>query len=345
MAHTVKVQDGTVVYSGPDADTGLTFNVTGGIIATGGLAVGQSATEDGFLSVDDNTNLTITTGLNGNMLIAAGDGGALYMNGAKWPETIPDRNMFLGVSATNTLEYYPFVYATALSDSLSVSELNTAYPAILPGQYVIGPTAVYLNVGTNLWRILGVNSTGTTTPLYDMTGDIFAYALKGVPVNESSANYVELTDDTTGESFGFIRISASTTLTSPITDVAGTIIGFAIPLSTGSSGAVEINHNLTINTQSGNYTFTSLDAAQTLVRMNSSSATTVTIPADMITNLPIGTNILIGRTGTGTVTIAAQGGVVVDTPETYTIYKQFGKVRAIKVAANHWELSGNLTPI
>lgn len=101
---------------------------------------------------------------------------------------------------------------------------------------------------------------------------------------------------------------------------------------------------IAINTQGGNYTLQLSDASNTLIRMTSSSANSVTIPNDTTANLPVGSAVLISQNGTGQTTIVADAGVTIVSPETLKIGKQYGKITAIKVAANSWELEGNLAP-
>lgn len=101
---------------------------------------------------------------------------------------------------------------------------------------------------------------------------------------------------------------------------------------------------ITISPQTGNYTLQLTDAFDTLIRFNSATTSTLTVPNDSTANLPIGSAVLVGWHGVGSVTIAAAGGVTINTPSTLTINKRYGKVTLIKVAANEWDLEGNLTP-
>lgn len=103
---------------------------------------------------------------------------------------------------------------------------------------------------------------------------------------------------------------------------------------------------LTIRTIStNNYTLGALDSNNVLIRVNSSSPATIIIPNDTTYNFDIGTNILVGWNGTGSVSIDYESGVTVDTPETYNIGKRYGKVTLIKTESNHWEIEGNLGPL
>ena len=101
---------------------------------------------------------------------------------------------------------------------------------------------------------------------------------------------------------------------------------------------------LVLNTQAGDYTLQLTDASNTLIRITKASAALVTIPNDSTTDFPVGSAVLISWNGTGAVSIAGEAGVTIDTPDTLNIGKRYGKVTAIKVGANHWEIEGNLEP-
>ena len=127
---------------------------------------------------------------------------------------------------------------------------------------------------------------------------------------------------------------------------AGQVLTSAGPGSTpvwcagGASG-----NPISINTQVSDYTLQISDAYDTLIRITKATLAIVTIPNDSTANLPIGAAVLISWNGLGQVTIGFEIGVTVDTPDTYDIGKQFGKITAIKTGANHWEIEGNLVPL
>ena len=112
-----------------------------------------------------------------------------------------------------------------------------------------------------------------------------------------------------------------------------------------AGGSTPSSSLLTIKTVTGNYTLQIADADNTLIRVDSLSSTVITIANDSIVNIPIGSTVLIGQNGAGPVSISADSGVTIDTPDSYSIGKRFGKITAIKTAANHWEIEGNLVPL
>jgi hypothetical protein len=80
--------------------------------------------------------------------------------------------------------------------------------------------------------------------------------------------------------------------------------------------------------------------------MNSSSATTITIPLDGFSGytFPTGTQIVFAQLGVGQVTVLGQAGVTILTEGArLTTKARYAVGSLIKLAANSWLLSGNLT--
>ena len=114
MAQTVIVQDGIIVYKTSDSTQQVNLQVIGQVNATGKSS----------------------------------------FNGVTYPDgtVTPIAGMYMGSSASNVLQFYPFVLATNGSDALSLATLNSTYPTAQPGQSVLGPTVVYLCTSAGVWR-------------------------------------------------------------------------------------------------------------------------------------------------------------------------------------------------
>jgi len=110
---------------------------------------------------------------------------------------------------------------------------------------------------------------------------------------------------------------------------------------------IEIDSDkMTVKTAPSDYTATIDDGnGRTLVRLTASTPVQFTIPAESAVNFPIGSVLLIGQAGIGQVEIVGAVGVTVNSPESFFIRKQHGKVSAIKVGTNEWDLEGNLQPL
>ena len=258
----ITVQGGNILYKSPDPSYQLSVSYDGVVNISNQLNVGNSLDINGLMTTPDGLDLIISTGTGGNLKLQPTAGLLLY--NSLWPTSEINSGMFIGASALNTLEFYSYIIEFNGSDTLLQADLNTLYPSAQPGQYVIGPTVVYMCVGSNLWRVLG---------------------------------------------------------------------------SDGGGGGAQ---SLYINTQADDYTVQITDAYNTLIRMTKSTATNLTFANDTDINLPIGSLVLISQNGTGQVTIVPASGVTIYSPYTLNIATQYGKITAIKTAANQWEIEGHI---
>lgn len=157
MAQQNRIQDGTIVFSAADPTTyDLGFNVLGNANITKALVVAQDSAFDATIASDTGVDLILTVqpGAPANIRLEPPTGGNVLLNNVAWISNTPNLGGFIGASSTNVLNYYPFVAGNEVSDTLTVSYLNTTYPNIVPGQFVTGSTVVYLNVGLGTWRFL-----------------------------------------------------------------------------------------------------------------------------------------------------------------------------------------------
>lgn len=92
------------------------------------------------------------------------------------------------------------------------------------------------------------------------------------------------------------------------------------------------------NSRTSSYTLALSDQSR-VVEMNSSSATVLTIPTDDIVNFPLGTQIVVIRAGTGTVTI--QSAATLNATPGLNLRAQWSLAVLIKRAANSWVVSGD----
>jgi hypothetical protein len=101
--------------------------------------------------------------------------------------------------------------------------------------------------------------------------------------------------------------------------------------------------SVSLNPQTGNYTFVIGDAGK-LVTVNSSSAQTVTIPTDASVAFPVGTAIGLAALGTGAVSIAGAAGVTVNSLEgaTPALSDQYAGAQCYKISTDTWLVVGSL---
>jgi len=94
--------------------------------------------------------------------------------------------------------------------------------------------------------------------------------------------------------------------------------------------------------ETGDYTLAIADEGKVL-RANSSSNRTITIPLNSGTAIPIGAEIAIIRMGTGTVSISPTAGVTLNSVDNNRKIKdRYGSVALKKIATDEWVLAGSL---
>jgi hypothetical protein len=134
---------------------------------------------------------------------------------------------------------------------------------------------------------------------------------------------------------------AASTVTGPTGPTGPSVTG-----PTGSTGATgPVFSELTGVQYLGSTVLSAVDA-NSLVRINSSLSTTVTIPSDGTSGytFPVGTQIVLTQIGTGLVTIQGDSGVQVLSEGGRNITKaRYAVASLIKLSGNSWLLSGNLS--
>jgi hypothetical protein len=113
--------------------------------------------------------------------------------------------------------------------------------------------------------------------------------------------------------------------------------------SVTTSLGLKVDSLTPITQKSASYTLSALTERDDLIEMGSSSAMTVTIPADSTLNFPIGTSLDILQTSTGQVTIAGAGGVTVNATPGLKLRTTWSSCTLFKRAANTWVVYGDLT--
>jgi hypothetical protein len=100
--------------------------------------------------------------------------------------------------------------------------------------------------------------------------------------------------------------------------------------------------DLEIATLSGASNTLQLTHARKLVRVSHTSATTLTVPANVTAAFPVGSRIVVEQDGAGQLTIAEALGVTIRTPGTLSARAQYSTLVLIKLATNEWLLLGDL---
>lgn len=183
------------------------------------------------------------------------------------------------------------------------------------------------------------NVTGTVVTTANLT-DITAVGT----VTSGSFPVANLTGTTLPASVVSSSLTSVGTLTS--LTVSGAISGNSLASTTtitGASAAITGNavYHTVPDVKSGNYPFVLTDDGK-VIEMN--AAGTFQIPTDAAVNFPIGTQIIVIRTGSGAVNIAAitPGTTTVNGTPGLTLRAQWSGAILIKRAANNWVALGDL---
>ena len=109
------------------------------------------------------------------------------------------------------------------------------------------------------------------------------------------------------------------------------------------SDLLYIKNNLSINTQTANYTLALTDS-NSLVEIASSSSLSFTIPTYSSVPFVPGSEILLVRGGTGSVGITGAAGVTLNSMgNAFNLQGQYASAKAINKSQNIWYLFGDLS--
>lgn len=141
-----------------------------------------------------------------------------------------------------------------------------------------------------------------------------------------------LTIDTTDSSFALADLQ--------VDNVKATGITFADGTTQTKAGVPSASSFIS---KTASYTLDSSSLVDNIIEVNSSSATTITIPLDATINFPVGSSIDIIQTGTGTVSIDKISGVTLNATPGLKLRTQWSSATILKRAANTWIAYGDLT--
>jgi hypothetical protein len=191
-------------------------------------------------------------------------------------------------------------------------------------------------------------------------------------INNSSANPIVIgTDNITYAEFnaaktvvagnglqeatpGIISIDTAVTATKDSVDLKApinaptftglvTVAASGVAFTDGTQTKEGVPSRTLIIQKTSSYTLTDVAERDELIEMGSSSAMTLTIPADSTLNFPVGTSIDVLQTSTGQVTIAGAGGVTVNATPGLKLRTQWSSATLFKRAANTWVVMGDLS--
>ena len=115
-----------------------------------------------------------------------------------------------------------------------------------------------------------------------------------------------------------------------------------VQFSDGTQTKVGVHSITEFSQKTASYTLDTLSHINNIVEMDSSSATTFTIPTDAALAWPVGASMDIFRIGSGEVTISGDSGVTVNFTPGNKLRAQWSSATILKRGANSWVLYGDL---
>lgn len=309
------------------------------------------------LSITSSTQSTGTT--TGALTVAGGVGiggnihfgGSLYQNGV----------LFTGGGGTGSFDSVQVIniqtgtaYTLVLTDAGDLVNVNNAVGTTVTippessvnfsigqrvdiGQLGIGPVVISAGVGVTLHTtdLPLLNSQYTIGTLIKIGSNEWTFA----GPSTGAVGYTGSTGYT-----GSASTASGYTGSIGYTGSASTASGYTGSIGAGYTGSVGSFASVQeFNIQAGtSYTLVLTDAGD-LINMSNAVGSTVTIPADVSVNFPIGQRVDISQAGAGPVIIAADAGVTLHTTDLPLLNSQYSIGTLIKVGSNEWTFAGPAT--
>ena len=212
-----------------------------------------------------------------------------------------------------------------------VQSLNalTGTPSIVAGSNVTVTT------GANSITIASGAGIGNVTSVNGRTGTV---VLTATDVSAASSTHTHGYVQALNALTGTLSIVGGNNVT--VTTASSSITIASVAGSQGPPGSFGDSQSLSDITAS--YTLAAADAGKMLL-VNSSSATTITVPANADASIAVGTHIDLARIGSGTVTVAGGSGVTVNATPGLKLRARYSTGTLIKIGTNSWLLVGDIS--
>ena len=132
-------------------------------------------------------------------------------------------------------------------------------------------------------------------------------------------------------------------LASPTFTGLVTVAANGIAYTDGTQTKEGVPSRTPIISKTDSYTLSATSERDSLIEVNKSSASTITIPLNSAVAFPIGTTLDVLQTGTGQVTIAGAGGVTVDATPGLKLRTRWSSATLFKRDTNVWVVFGDLS--
>ena len=132
-------------------------------------------------------------------------------------------------------------------------------------------------------------------------------------------------------------------LASPTFTGLVTVAANGIAYTDGTQTKEGVPSRTPIISKTDSYTLSATSERDSLIEVNKSSASTITIPLNSAVGFPIGTTLDVLQTGAGQVTIAGDTGVTVDATPGLKLRTRWSSATLFKRDTNTWVVFGDLT--
>jgi hypothetical protein len=255
-------------------------------------------------------------------------------------------NILDGATLTTTELNYVDGVTSAIQDQID-AKAPTASPTftgtvnaadiVLTGNLTVGGTTTTVNatdlVVTDPLIYIGEDNAGNSVDL----GLVASF-------NDGSYQHTGLARDASDNKwklFSSVEDEPTTTINFAQATYDTLVVG-GIEYSDGLQSKQGVPSLTSINAQTASYTGVLTDRDK-LIEINSSSATTFTIPLNSSVAYPVGTSFDVLQTGTGQVTIAGAAGVTVNSTPGLKLRTQWSSATLFKRAEDTWVVFGDLT--
>ena len=228
------------------------------------------------------------------------------------------------------------------SGKIAVSSVTTTELGYLSG--VTSAVQTQLNGLSNDVSGKQATITGAATSITtdNLTANVVVVANATGKIDVSSVTITELGYLSGATSNVQAQINTKAPLDAPTFTNLVTVSATGIAFSDSTQTKAGVPSITTISQKTDSYTLSNLNERDTLIEINKSTATTLTIPADATVDYPVGTTLDIMQTNTGQVTIAGAGGVTVNATPGLKLRTQWSSATLMKRASNTWVVFGDL---
>lgn len=310
----VQANGTTLTTTQPNSDLTLDPNGTGGILLNGDVTI----LDQGDLRLREQNG----NGTNYIALQAAANMASNYT--LTFPAAVTGTNGFVLSSDTSgNLSWISLGGSITISDPGASSTVHYPFFGTSGGSL---PTSIAtINARTNLSFVPSTGSLNASifvAPNHDgSTSASGTITIRGTSNATKSTASVLMTDG----------VASTSTTTGTLVVTGGVGVSGAIFASTGTVNGTW-RSLLTESGKSASYTLAVADQ-DTVVSFSGSGSQTVTVPLDSTANFPVGAIVYINRVGSGTLTLAAEGGVSLTRTGTFSTNEE---IYVRKRAANSW---------